>query len=520
VLETSPLGILLVAHDGRIRWANARALDLFGYQGDELTGQPLEILVPERLRAAHVGHRATFFAQPRVRPMGLGLELAARRRDGWEFPVEISLSYTDTEHGLLALAFITDITRRREAEKRLQTEFAVTRVFADPPPLEELPARLLQAMCQGLGWDAAELWQVDGDRLRWEAGWHRAELDLGEWEVARRETRLASGSGIPGRVWADGQARWEEDGGDGDRLSEHVPGLTGVRAACAFPIRSDRVLTGVVVLLAREAREPDDTLLAMLTDIGNRVGQNLAHQRAERQLVRQRDVLYQSEKLAAMGRLVAGVAHEMNNPLGIMSSRIELMLEDAPRHGLPAEVVEDLQVLHRNTLRVARVAQALRSFARQSAGERGPVSLNAVVEETLLLARKPMTTDRIHIETRLDPALPLLLGDANALQQVLLNLLTNAQEAFAARGGVIRIETGLAPGPPDRVQVAVSDTGPGIGPADLPHVFEPFFTTKPAGTGLGLVLCRQIAEAHGGNLTLQNSREGPGCIAVLRLPTG
>src|SRR5512145_747340 len=123
----------------------------------------------------------------------------------------------------------------------------------------------------------------------------------------------------------------------------------------------------------------------MLTNVGRRIVKHLELRQAERELARQRDVLYQSEKLAALGRLVAGVAHEMNNPLGIITSRIELMLAEAEGQTLPAQHLDDLRVVHRNVLRVAGVAQALRSFARQSTGERRPVQLNKVVEETLLL---------------------------------------------------------------------------------------------------------------------------------------
>jgi two-component system NtrC family sensor kinase len=174
----------------------------------------------------------------------------------------------------------------------------------------------------------------------------------------------------------------------------------------------------------------------------------------------------------------------MNNPLGIISSRIELMLGEAEGQAIPTQFLDDLRVIHRNVLRVGGVAQALRSFARQSSGEQRPVDLNTVVAETLLLVGKPMSTDNIGIATRLDPALPSLLGDANALQQVLLNLLTNAREAMTA-GGEIRIETGPDPERPGHLRLVVADTGPGIPAADLPHLFEPFYTTKPSGTGSG-----------------------------------
>jgi two-component system NtrC family sensor kinase len=173
-------------------------------------------------------------------------------------------------------------------------------------------------------------------------------------------------------------------------------------------------------------------------------------------------------------------------------------------------------VIHRNVLRVAGVAQALRSFARQSSGERRPVDLNTVVTETLLLVGKPMSTDNVRITTVLDVALPPLIGDANALQQVLLNLLTNAREAMTA-GGEIRIQTGPDPERPGQLRLVVADTGPGIPAADLPHLFEPFYTTKPSGTGLGLAVSYGIVQDHQGAIDVR-SAPGQGATFTLTFP--
>jgi two-component system cell cycle sensor histidine kinase/response regulator CckA len=515
VLENSSLGIVLADRAGRILRANTRLAQMFGYEAGELDGQTLEILLPERLRALHAEHRAAFFAEPRVRPMGLGLELSARRKDGREFPVEISLSFVRSHEGLLALGFVTDITPRRNAERQLQAEFAVTRVFAAPGSIEDLPPRLLQALCESLAWDVGELWRPDGDGLRYDAGWHRPGLDTHDFEAVSRDTLLSRGTGLAGKAWEAGRARWMPEP---PLVSPRAAAMArlGVRSGCAFPIHAERALTGVMVLLGLDAREPDDALLVMLTDIGHRIGQHLKHRRAEGELRHQREVMYQSEKLSALGRLVAGVAHEMNNPLGIISSRIELMLGEAEGQDFPAQHLEDLKVIHRNVLRVAGVAQALRSFARQSTGERHPVDLNAVVTETLLLVGKPMSTDNVRITTSLDLALPPILGDANALQQVLLNLLANAREAMSG-GGEIRVETGPDPARSGRLRLTVTDTGPGIPATYLPHIFEPFYTTKPSGTGLGLAVSYGIVQDHQGTIDVR-SAPGDGATFTLGFP--
>jgi PAS domain S-box-containing protein len=515
-LENSPLGIVIVDHTGRIVRANSRLEEMFGYARGELAGVLLETLLPERVRSNHVRHRAGFFTEPRVRPMGLGLDLMACRKDGREFPVEISLSFIKAEEGLLALGFVTDVTPRRNAERRLHAEFLVTRVFAEPHGKEDLPTSLLQALCESLDWDVGELWRPDGEVLRYEVGWHRPELDTNEFDAFSRDIVLPRGIGLAGRAWEMERALWMGiDRGANPRAA--MAAKLGLRSGYALPVIGDRALTAVVVLLSRESRELDEALLAMLTDIGSRIGQYLDHRRIEMELRHQREVLYQTEKLSALGRLVAGVAHEMNNPLGIISSRIELMLGEAEGQAFPTQHLDDLKVIHRNVLRVAGVAQALRSFARQSTGERRPVDLNAVVAETLLLVGKPMSTDNIRIATVLDQALPSILGDANALQQVLLNLLTNAREAMTGEGE-IRIQSGRDPTRSGWVRLMVTDAGPGIPAAHLPHLFEPFYTTKPSGTGLGLAVSYGIVQNHLGTIDV-HSVPGQGATFTLSFPT-
>jgi signal transduction histidine kinase len=174
-------------------------------------------------------------------------------------------------------------------------------------------------------------------------------------------------------------------------------------------------------------------------------------------------------------------------------------------------------VLHRHAQRVARIAQGLLSFARQAPGEgrRAPVDLNTLVEDTLLLIEKQVVKGGIAVKRTLDPGLPQVWGDENALQQVLMNLLTNARDALGA-GGEIGIETGIAPGEAEAVRLVVRDTGPGIPPDVLPRIFDPFFTTKPSGTGLGLSVSYGIVRDHKGTLEVE-SRPGEGTAFILTL---
>jgi PAS domain S-box-containing protein len=266
-------------------------------------------------------------------------------------------------------------------------------------------------------------------------------------------------------------------------------------------LRKGRVVLNVKGSLLREHEAPAGVAL-LIEDITERV----ALEQAARQ----------AEKLAALGTLSAGLVHELNNPIGIISSRIEVMLMEAEGQNLPPQLRQDLQVLHRNAERVARIAKGLLSFARRSPGDRAPLSLNRVVEETLLLAEKQVSRDGIGVRAALDPNLPSLLGDANALQQVVLNLISNAREAMP-EGGTLQIETGPAPGRPGWVRLVIADNGPGIPPELLPKIFDPFYTTKAGGTGLGLSVSYGIIRDHQGQVEVQ-SEPGKGTTFLLTFP--
>jgi PAS domain S-box-containing protein len=224
-------------------------------------------------------------------------------------------------------------------------------------------------------------------------------------------------------------------------------------------------------------------------------------------------VARQSEKLAALGTLAAGLAHELNNPIGIISTRAELMLLDAESRDMPEDMAEDLRVIHRHAQRVARIAQGLLSFSRSSSGQTGRVDLNRVVDETLLLVDKTIDKDGVLLRRTLAPGVPPIWGDANALQQVVMNLVTNARDAVKG-GGEICIETRDIAGPAGGVQLIVRDTGPGIPPEILPKIFDPFFTTKAEGTGLGLSISYGIVRDHQGTVDVR-STPGEGTTFVL-----
>jgi two-component system NtrC family sensor kinase len=233
---------------------------------------------------------------------------------------------------------------------------------------------------------------------------------------------------------------------------------------------------------------------------------------AERQIQAK---LLQTEKMAALGQLVSGIAHELNNPLTAIMGYGQLLLG----HGLhPAQLAEARKV-YQEAERARRIVKNLLFFAREAKPERVRVDLNEVVERTLALRSYELKVENIIVECQLNPDLPATLADPYQLQQVVLNLLVNAEQALLqGRGrGNIWIRTMQLPG--NRLALEVEDDGPGVPREIASRVFDPFFTTKPpgVGTGLGLSIVYGIVQRHGGEVTLE-SAPGVGAKFVVELP--
>ncbi|HPW20414.1 MAG TPA: cache domain-containing protein [Vicinamibacterales bacterium] len=230
------------------------------------------------------------------------------------------------------------------------------------------------------------------------------------------------------------------------------------------------------------------------------------------ELRRMQAQLIQSEKMVAIGKLAAGVAHEINNPLTGVLTNSSLMLEDLP-DGHPWR--EDLQTIVNETLRCRKIVKGLLDFSRQTKPQRTQLELNQLVEDVLALVRNQTVFRSIKITYDLDPRLPRVLADADQMRQVVLNIVLNAAEAMA-QGGELRLSSSWDPAR-RTVDVAVSDTGPGMPDDVRARLFEPFFTTKRTGTGLGLSVAYGLVERHHGELLVDSAR-GRGTTFTIRLP--
>jgi len=224
--------------------------------------------------------------------------------------------------------------------------------------------------------------------------------------------------------------------------------------------------------------------------------------------------LAHSEKMATIGRLVSGVAHEVNNPLAAILGFTDLLLENPE---MPASAREDLQIILQETQRTKEIVQDLLRFARQRPTQREPVQVNTVLRQTIKLRGYDFASHGVEVAEEFDEGIGETLGDAQQLQQVFLNILNNAYDAIQESGnhGRIRIATKSAG---DSIEVTFVDNGTGV--SDPERIFDPFFTTKQAGkgTGLGLSICYGIVRAHGGEILCWKNAGESGSTFLVRLP--
>jgi signal transduction histidine kinase len=275
---------------------------------------------------------------------------------------------------------------------------------------------------------------------------------------------------------------------------------------------SDRLL-GFLVLGGKQSGEPYSTDdVALFSALANQAGLAIENALFFEELRNNEAYMIQSEKLASLGQLASGMAHEIHNPLTIISGESQLFLErfkgqDEKVDKLLTSIVEECR-------RAADITRRILRFAKPAPTDFVPVNLKAVIGETLTLAGYQVRMDRFECAVTIADKLPEVRGNQNQLQEVLLNLVLNACQAMGEKGGKLMV---TATTQDSQVVLTVEDNGPGIPAAILRKVFDPFYTTKATGTGLGLFVTQRIVKAHGGTIQLE-STEGKGTCFTITLP--
>jgi signal transduction histidine kinase len=247
-----------------------------------------------------------------------------------------------------------------------------------------------------------------------------------------------------------------------------------------------------------------------------RIGAHLRTRRLWEERERMEGHLRERDKLFTLGLLAGGVAHDLNNPLAVISAHAQVLLRRAPE----AETAEQLRGIMDAVERCTRIVADLLNFARRHEAEHEPVDVAAVLRATLEMRARQISTSGIDLRVELDEALPAVSGDKHQLQQVFLNVLVNAEQALRERGRTLRVRAARVDEPVPSVVAEFWNDGPPIPPDVLPQIFDPLFTTKTGeeGTGLGLFICRRIVREHGGWMDVRSDAEGT--AFTVRLPVG
>lgn len=526
LFNAAPDVMILVDRDGRIVVANQQVQNTFGYQGAELLGQSIELLIPERYRAAHPALRERYFATAVARTMASWRSLTARHRNGSEIAVEVSLGKISTPDATHVLASIRDVSERRRMESLIHHSTFILERLATGAPLQELLDAALHSLEQVFpALDCAIVRRTCGNRIAILAAPRLAEAFE---TLLARWTQADAPAGFEALLHGERLILTDADHGDRTALFRHLGRSHGRHACWSEPVRDSRGSTlGALVTLCREPREPAPEeseqlaftahLAAVAIERDIRHEESLAHQ----------EQLRHKQKLEAVGALTGGIAHEFNNLLQIISAYTNFALEGT----LATErIYQDLQMVQAATQRATSITRQLLSSCRRQPLDRRLLDLNSLVADTVKLLR-PLVAENVTITATYDPATLLVSADYIHLQQVLINLCINARDAMPG-GGELQIATLARPAeasdgasyPADGLPrplaiVSVADTGSGMTPETRQRIFEPFFTTKELGqgTGFGLSTALGIVQQHGGEIEV-DSVVGSGSTFRIILP--
>ncbi|MFZ0564563.1 MAG: PAS domain S-box protein [Terriglobales bacterium] len=496
LLEALPDAIVAVDSEGMIVQINSQTQALFGYTRDELIGQKIEALVPESYRRRHHEHREHFAEKPKTRRMGADLELYGRRRNGSEFPVEISLSPVSTDKGMFVLSAIRDISdRKRIAEELRRANEELHRRTSEQ--LGEYRTRLASIIDSSE--DAIIGKDLNGMITSWNKGAERIYGYTPE-EVVGKNISLLAPSDRPDEI--------------PEILRKIVRGESIDHYESVRVTKDGRQLNvSISVSPLRSASGDIVGASAIARDI-------TAQKRAEGQV-------RQSQKMEAIGRLAGGVAHDFNNILGIISACAEFLRDRIDPAAGPLQYVENIR---KATERGSSLTRQLLTFSRSSAIQPRILDLNERLKDVSKLLR-PLMGDDVEILIVSKSPAAVVEADPGQLDQIVVNLAVNARDAMP-RGGKFILETRTErfdetfadqhqQMPPGKyILLAVSDTGSGMDEATVSRIFEPFFTTKEAGkgTGLGLATVYGIVKQSLGHIMVY-SEPGHGTTFKIYLPS-
>ena len=527
VVDAASDGIVTMTTTGLIRSFNRGAERIFDHEAADVVGQPLRMLMPERFRGMHEEGFRRYLETRVSRVIGTGpVELVGLHRNGEEFPIELSLGEMRDGDDLLFTGIIRDITQRKHTEEILRKNNALIQLIRtvatasnEASTIEEAVQTCLDEVCSYTGWPLGHGYVRPAGRDGLEDSlvsaelWHADEPEaFAPFMEASRKIRFSPGVGLPGRILSSGEAVWLSDvTEDGNFLRSDLAGEYGLGAAFGFPISVGGEVVAVLEFFSTEVAEPDDALLAVMTEAGKQLGLVAERERAEEAMLEAREAAESANR--AKSDFLANMSHEIRTPMNGVIGMTELLMDT----GLDGEQREYAETVRSSGEHLLMVINDILDFSKIEAGkvklEEIDFDLRATVEDVAGLLAERAHTKGLELVGLVEYGVPTdLVGDPFRLRQVLTNLLGNAIK-FTENGEVV-LRTSLLGDPGGggltSARFDVSDTGIGMTDEQREKLFSSFSqadastTRKYGGTGLGLAICKQLVELMGGEIWVES----------------
>ncbi len=401
------------------------------------------------------------------------------------------------------------------ANRFLRAQYEVASALAAARDVRVAASEILKIVCQRAGWVMGEFWRLDGPHevVRREAYW-AADAERSELQGQGPDPSVPIGQALPGTTLAHGvPIRVADLRADQELRGSHLSTDLELRGAFGFPVEVEGQALGVLTFYTTDAETPDHELHSLLEAVSNQVAVLVQRRAAQEERDRLQAELVDRARLAAIGQTSATLGHEIANPLNGMFLASQLLQRRLARDpNADPKLVAGVERILKENRRLQGLLVEFRSLSKRQVLRRAPTDIAKLIDDIVELQAPVFEAAGLELQIDVDAALPLLELDHAKLTQVLLNLTKNTVEALDSKPGQVLLR---ARSRVDTVIIDVVDNGPGI-PADF-DVFAPFKTTKEVGTGLGLAVARQVAEAHGGTLE-HVVTEAPGATFRLVLP--